>query len=299
MTAAALQQMAAAAASKLCYVNPRRWQSLVGSGLKIAARACALSRTSLIFPISPFLIFHLSPLPPFHPLGSCPVNRFRYGILCVEIWTDGDRPYPTLSNAEVLQRLRNGGVHPRPVKCPPNIYQRVVQPCFRAHPAARTTFSQLVATIGPIFQMGNLRASRAFGTDDDETGEPADEAARDATAQDEAARIRWVGSSLPAHSDVSNPAPRGRQPHSLTHLPTFSAYKLAHCSCSIGWNVFRGYCTTSSHSRSRHTTRSCQLCQTIGIRVPNRHAYRPNRRVSDGRRPSSAALYLRAATMAC
>ena len=59
-----------------------------------------------------------------------------------------------------MHKLRDGGTHPRPDDCPRQLYRRVMEPCWRAHPAARATFTHLIATLESVTGQEALAPAR-------------------------------------------------------------------------------------------------------------------------------------------
>lgn len=76
---------------------------------------------------------------------------WAYGILLVEIFTDGQVPYHGWTNAFVMERVKEGYRIPCPPMMPPSIYDKVVAPCWREAPDQRPTFSELEAFFRRVF----------------------------------------------------------------------------------------------------------------------------------------------------
>lgn len=67
---------------------------------------------------------------------------WSFGILLYEIMTYGQIPYPTFSNAQVVNMLRSGYRMPCPINCPKRIYE-MMRDCWKETPADRPTFETL------------------------------------------------------------------------------------------------------------------------------------------------------------
>ena len=70
---------------------------------------------------------------------------WSFGILLMETFTEGRRPYPGIYNKELLAMIERGYRMPRPRKCPQAVYQ-VMMKCWNYNPAERPTFYQLKDT---------------------------------------------------------------------------------------------------------------------------------------------------------
>ncbi|KMQ82966.1 proto-oncogene tyrosine-protein kinase ros [Lasius niger] len=67
-----------------------------------------------------------------------------------EITSLGEHPYPTKTNEEVLQYVREGGKLPKPLNCPPTLY-KLMQNCWSAEndrPNFRRCVENIVALKG-------------------------------------------------------------------------------------------------------------------------------------------------------
>lgn len=71
---------------------------------------------------------------------------WSFGILLYEIVTFGQTPYPTLTNAQVMQRLRTNYRMPCPANCPKRIYDMMMD-CWKDTPPDRPTFETLQWTL--------------------------------------------------------------------------------------------------------------------------------------------------------
>lgn len=64
---------------------------------------------------------------------------WAFGVLCWEIMTLGQQPYPARNNVEVLHYVRNGGRLGRPSGCPDELYKLMLK-CWSYLPEDRPTF---------------------------------------------------------------------------------------------------------------------------------------------------------------
>lgn len=71
---------------------------------------------------------------------------WAYGIFLVELVTYGQVPYPGMSNSEVLTQLERGYRHPKPHKCPDNMYE-IMKTCWKYNANERPTFDHLYHTM--------------------------------------------------------------------------------------------------------------------------------------------------------
>ena len=71
---------------------------------------------------------------------------WSFGITCIEIFLDGERPYPSVkSNPEVVKLVcTQGQVHPKPSGCPLEIYNKLLK-CWSVDPGQRPDFDRLKA----------------------------------------------------------------------------------------------------------------------------------------------------------
>ena len=67
---------------------------------------------------------------------------WSFGILLYELITYGRFPYPGMSNAQVLDALKNGYRMPCPMGCPLQLYE-VMRECWNNETASRPTFEML------------------------------------------------------------------------------------------------------------------------------------------------------------
>ena len=62
---------------------------------------------------------------------------WSFGITLVEIYTDGGRPYPGLTNTEVVMKVQAGTRPRQPPACPAAMFE-LMQRCWATEPASRS-----------------------------------------------------------------------------------------------------------------------------------------------------------------
>ena len=77
---------------------------------------------------------------------SCQSDVWSFGVLLWEILTMGAKPYPTMSNLEVLQYVRSGGRLERPSGSPGRLHF-IMNSCWSQDPDHRPTFKMCVQEI--------------------------------------------------------------------------------------------------------------------------------------------------------
>lgn len=69
---------------------------------------------------------------------------WSFGILLVELFTKGQKPYPALSNAQTLKQVTEEGYRiPQPPGTPDAVYQ-MMRDCWQHEPEDRPTFESLM-----------------------------------------------------------------------------------------------------------------------------------------------------------
>ena len=74
-----------------------------------------------------------------------------FGIVIVEIFTNGGKPYAGMDNAAVIRDVQAGHRNAQPTSCPDALYAVLLR-CWDATPSARPTFSELVDEVEAIFE---------------------------------------------------------------------------------------------------------------------------------------------------
>ncbi|XP_017544714.1 tyrosine-protein kinase SRK2 [Pygocentrus nattereri] len=77
---------------------------------------------------------------------------WSFGILLYEIMTFGQMPYPTLTNSQVVQKLRSGYRMSCPANCPKVLYD-IMRECWTETPANRPTFETLQWKLEDFFDL--------------------------------------------------------------------------------------------------------------------------------------------------
>jgi serine/threonine protein kinase len=67
---------------------------------------------------------------------------WSFGILVIELMTNGESPYHGMSNPDVMKLTLSGGRHPKPPLCTAKLYHLLLQ-CWDAEAVKRPTFMQL------------------------------------------------------------------------------------------------------------------------------------------------------------
>ena len=83
-------------------------------------------------------------------------DAWSYAITVVEIFQNGEQPYPKMSNPEVITLVTDSkGYHPQPTECPDDVYA-ILATCWHQEPAVRPTFASLVVQ---FVDLGKSRAA--------------------------------------------------------------------------------------------------------------------------------------------
>lgn len=68
---------------------------------------------------------------------------WSFGITLLEVFSDGEKPYPTLRNAEVINLVQSGDRAEKPEHCSADMYALLLK-CWASLPAERPTFARVV-----------------------------------------------------------------------------------------------------------------------------------------------------------
>ncbi|CAK1555335.1 unnamed protein product [Leptosia nina] len=77
---------------------------------------------------------------------SCQSDVWAWGVLCWEVLSLGQQPYPGRTNRQVLGYVRAGGTPDRPPNCPPALYE-LLQKCWSYAAEARPSFRQCLRIV--------------------------------------------------------------------------------------------------------------------------------------------------------
>ena len=68
---------------------------------------------------------------------------WSFGIVMVEIFSNGASPYEGLALEQVLAFVTSGKRHERPANCKQELFDEFIMPCWNDNPATRPTFEDL------------------------------------------------------------------------------------------------------------------------------------------------------------
>ena len=135
---------------------------------------------------------------------------WSFGITCIEIFQDGDRPYAAEgSNPAVINLVAAGRVHPRPRGCTPQVHAILVK-CWAFEPKHRPEFPALAAFFAKL-----------------------------AIAAEAAGSSARVG-VLPTHVDRSSPSARQNSGYDLGGSSTHNVYDLDSAEQNDGYDLGGG-----------------------------------------------------------
>ncbi|XP_053604338.1 proto-oncogene tyrosine-protein kinase ROS isoform X2 [Plodia interpunctella] len=77
---------------------------------------------------------------------SCQSDVWAWGVLCWEILSLGQQPYPARTNRQVLAHVRAGGTPDRPPNCPAAFYE-LLRSCWSYSAEARPTFRRCLEVV--------------------------------------------------------------------------------------------------------------------------------------------------------
>ena len=91
---------------------------------------------------------------------SAASDVWSFGIVCIEVYTDGATPYPGItSNPNVMAFVNGGDIHPQPPSCTAHVYRELCR-CWAFEPDQRPTFEDM----NRVF--ASLQASSEAGVGD-------------------------------------------------------------------------------------------------------------------------------------
>lgn len=73
-------------------------------------------------------------------------DEWSFGIVMIELFTDGGKPYAGMANAAVISKVQGGYRAEQPELCTDEVYAIMLE-CWAAKATSRPTFAKLVATL--------------------------------------------------------------------------------------------------------------------------------------------------------
>ncbi|KAG9269411.1 tyrosine-protein kinase TXK-like [Astyanax mexicanus] len=129
-------------AARNCLVNERNVVKVCDFGMtRYVLDNSYTSSTGSKFPVrwSPPEVIHFQKY-------SSKSDVWSFGVLMWEVFSEGQIPFGSRSNTEVVEEITEGGRLYRPQKSPPNIYNIMFQ-CWHERPQGRPSFSELLQSI--------------------------------------------------------------------------------------------------------------------------------------------------------
>ena len=97
---------------------------------------------------------------------------WSYGVLLLEIYLDGGRPYADMSNGAVIARVAAGYRAPKPGNCTASIYADVMLTCWDADALERPSFTQIAGVLeNSVAALGGAGRNTAAASGCTTTGE--------------------------------------------------------------------------------------------------------------------------------
>ena len=84
---------------------------------------------------------------------------WSYGILTIEVFTDGKMPYQEMSNTEVINQISKGYRHPMPQACPVELYELLLN-CWDDDAGARPDFVAIGKEVARILDTATSSPSK-------------------------------------------------------------------------------------------------------------------------------------------
>ena len=89
---------------------------------------------------------------------STATDVWSFGVLLLEIFHDGARPYDEMDNETVISRVLSGYRAARPQNCSTEVYTAIMMPCWNSDHRARPGFSELARNCGVAVSTINSRS---------------------------------------------------------------------------------------------------------------------------------------------
>lgn len=83
-------------------------------------------------------------------LFNVATDVWSYGVLMLEIYLDGGRPYQGMSNQAVISRVTSGYRAPRPAGCSSAVYDAIILRCWDNDALQRPSFNQISNDLGRL-----------------------------------------------------------------------------------------------------------------------------------------------------
>ena len=89
---------------------------------------------------------------------------WAFGMMMIEVFTDGEKPFPGMMNVAVIVTVAGGAQPPRPMLCPEPLYS-VLQKCWSLDSKQRPPFDSLSRSLRKQVIRTNLATSEAADQD--------------------------------------------------------------------------------------------------------------------------------------
>ncbi|ESP02478.1 hypothetical protein LOTGIDRAFT_138365, partial [Lottia gigantea] len=86
-----------------------------------------------------------------HGKFSFKSDVWSFGIVCYELVTYGQVPYPGVKNPSLIQLFKDGGKMEKPSQCEQQFYDQIISPCWSYTPDDRPTFENLFFKLDTYF----------------------------------------------------------------------------------------------------------------------------------------------------
>ena len=121
---------------------------------------------------------------------------WSFGIVMVEVFNDGARPYAALTNPAVILHVQAGKRHVAPSTCPEDVYA-VIKSCWEVEPLDRPRFSFLASTLEVLARSQTLDGAPSGVSEHQTSAGPAGVTAN---------KIGYVQDGFKLHDDYDMPS---------------------------------------------------------------------------------------------
>jgi hypothetical protein len=128
---------------------------------------------------------------------------WSFGITCIEVFTDGGKPYATMSNAAVISQVQGGYRAPQPKLCPVSMYALMLE-CWHVKAAGRPTFERLVQQIAAMETKTELTTVDGTAENNRNTATTGGGASRSAVVKNETYASGGIVETEPATHEETN-----------------------------------------------------------------------------------------------